>query len=79
MSRKRYVSQRKLSELTEQAGQVFGLTELNRVMAPYAYFDDRVRYVCRRKALWAALHNRLNVGHPKGPRKPHKWTVRNAN
>lgn len=75
MSRKRYLSEQRLSELIEQVGQVCGLAELNRVMAPYAYFDERVRYVCHRKALWAALHNRLNVGHPKGPRKLHKWTV----
>lgn len=74
MSRKRYVSQRKLSEMVEKVGTIYGLAEVLRIIAPYAYFDDRIRYVCRRKALWAALHNRLNVGHPKGRRRPHKWT-----
>lgn len=76
MSKKRYISERKLSELIERTGGTFGLTRLSEIMAPFAYFDHNIRYVVRRKALWAALHNALNIGHPKGPRKPHKWTVR---
>lgn len=74
MAKKRYLSERKLSELIEKVGATVGFTRLAKIMAPYAGFDSRLRYVVYRKALWAALHNAMNLGHPKGPRKPHKWT-----
>ena len=67
MSRKCYISANRIKCLIEDSGGLRG---------PLGNFV-RVDYrgVKNRKEFWAAMHNKLNLGHPKGPRKPHKWTV----
>ena len=72
----REVTQTRLEELIVKCRAIFSADEVHALLATHTKIVRRNRLVYERRALWAALHNRLNLGHPKGPRKLHPWTLK---